>query len=123
MEGFVALESALEVDQAWDFDSEFAVSEPLPSGRPSAVDAPADFAWLFRQASLAENSDLGAVENRSGWVKVGEQAWALVRELSEFGGDLERRTATLAAAAELRLVCRRTDGWRSSEYDWPLLSD
>ncbi len=63
------------------------------------------------------------VECRGGRVNVGDRVRSLVRTLADEGGDPSRRAAALAEVADLRLACRRTDGWRSSDYSWPLLSD
>jgi len=122
VEGFVALDNTLDIDQAWDFNADFAVAEPLPQGRPSAV-VFKDVAWLFQQASMAEKADLGAIEIRSERIDVADRVQGLVRELSELGDDSDRRTTVLDSVAELRLSCLRSDGWQSSDYDWPLLSD
>jgi len=122
VEGFVALDNTLDIDQTWDFNADFAVAEPLPQGRPSAV-VFEDATWLFQQASLAERADPGAIEIRGERINVADRVQGLVRELSEHGGDRDRRTTVLDSVAELRLSCVRTDAWRSSDYDWPLLSD
>jgi hypothetical protein len=117
VEGLIEFDASLPTTES-GFD--FAVD--LAEGRTSkSSKADDDVVWLFQLASQAE--DLGSVECRHGWLNVADRVSALVRELSEFGRDPVRHAEALAEIADLRLICRRTDGWRCEDYDWPLLSE
>jgi hypothetical protein len=122
MEGLIEFEASLPAtEEAWDFAADFvqSVTKSAPAAESQSSQAN-DVAWLFQLATQTE--DFGAVECRHGWVNVSDRVSSLVEELSKSGGDPVRRTETLVEIADLRLACRRTDGWRSEDYDWPLLS-
>jgi hypothetical protein len=123
VEGLIEFDASLPVsEQPWDFAADFVAGATAPASAAKSLSSKTDddIAWLFQLASRAE--DFGAVECRHGWVNVSDRVSALVQELSEFGRDPVRRAEALAEVAELRLICRRTDGWRSEDYEWPLLS-
>ena len=124
MEGLIEFDASLPAtEEAWDFAADFVQNATESAAAAGSLSSKAndDVAWLFQLASQAE--DLGAVECRHGWVNVADRVSVLVQELSEFGRDPVRHAEALAEIAELRLICRRTDGWRRSDYDWPLLSE
>jgi hypothetical protein len=124
MEGLIEFEASLPATQeAWDFAADFvqSVTKSAPAAGSLSSIANGDVAWLFQLATLTE--DVGAVECRQEWVNVSDRVSTLVQELSESGRDPVRRAETLAEIADLRVACRLTDGWRSTNYQWPLLSD
>lgn len=125
MEGLVAFESPLvatddSVDFAADFVESATASAPKPETKSPIEQHAAEVAWLFQQAS--RSFDLGEVENHHFWLDVGERLSSLVNELSEQSNP-DQRAEVLNEIADLRRACRRTVSWRSTDYDWPLLTD
>jgi len=121
VEGFVDFAAPVHAESTWDLDGDIVEFAGEFEHRASIPENGDDLGWLFQQA--AQEYDLGSGECRHGRVNVGDRVRALVQELTEFKGDAVRRAEILAEVAELRHICRRSDGWRSSDYDWPLLSD